>query len=248
MSYRPQNPTPEQRADGATIPFGVRLLALLAGTVFLLLAGKSVMQDYRLYYKLTHLDELYEDAPATWLKVEVRRDASGRDEFYPDILFDAHVNGTSIWGWRLSLEEGPADSAYWVERLASYHVGDSVTAYVNPDDPKDSFIEKKIRRDAADPFQRDSGSGLRPVRRHLDRSGAPKLSAPPPTCERYRRQSVPGQSEEDEVLKEADLRSPWRRHAFTWRRPYSVPPVASAASRCSASSAAIHPVPADVIA
>lgn len=143
MSYRPQNPSPEQRADGATIPFGVRLLALLAGTVFLLLAGKSVMQDYRLYYKLTHLDELYEDAPATWLKVEVRRDASGRDEFYPDILFDAHVNGTSIWGWRLSLEEGPADSAYWVERLASYHVGDSVTAYVNPDDPKDSFIEKK---------------------------------------------------------------------------------------------------------
>ena len=148
--YRPKSPSPaEEPAAGASVPFGVQLLALLAGLVFLLLAGKSVLQDYRLGYKLTHLDEVYETAPAKWLKVDVRRDASGSDEFYPDILFDANVNGQSVWGWRLSLEEIPGDSAYWAARLAPYRVGDTVTAYVNPLDPKDSFIEPKtdgIRR------------------------------------------------------------------------------------------------------
>jgi hypothetical protein len=145
MAYRPKNPSPTEQGDAgnASIPFGVRLLALLAGTVFLLLSAKSVTQDLRLYYKLTHLDELYVPTPATWLKVDIRRDASGKFEYYPDILFDAPVNGQSVWGWRLSLEEMPGDSAYWVSRLAPYHVGDTVTAYVNPLDPKDSFIEKK---------------------------------------------------------------------------------------------------------
>jgi hypothetical protein len=144
MSYRPPSGPAKYEADGpSSIPFGVRLLALLAGIVFLLLSGKSVLQDYRLYYKLTHLDQLYEAVPARWLKVEVRRDASGSAEFYPDILFDADLNGQSVWGWRLSLEEIPGDSAYWVSRLAPYRAGDTVTAYVNPLDPKDSFIEKK---------------------------------------------------------------------------------------------------------
>lgn len=143
-AYRPKPPSPaDEPAGSAGVPFGVRLLALLAGTVFLLLSGKSVVQDYQLYYKLTHLDELYVATPATWLKVEVRRDASGSAEYYPDILFDANVSGQSVWGWRLSLEETPGDSAYWVARLAGYKVGDTVTAYVNPNDPKDSFIEKK---------------------------------------------------------------------------------------------------------
>lgn len=143
MAYRPKNPVPADQAANGSIPFGVRLLAFLAGTVFLLLSAKSVTQDYRLYYKLTHLDELYDAVPAKWLKLDVRRDASGSDDFYADILFDADVNGTSVWGWRLSLEETPGDSAYWVSRLAPYRVGDTVTAYVNPLDPKDSFIERK---------------------------------------------------------------------------------------------------------
>lgn len=142
-SYRPKTPTSASEPAGTPVPFGVRLLALLAGTVFLLLSAKSVMQDYRLYHKLTHLDEIYVPTPATWMKVDVRRDASGADDFYPDILFDARVNGESVWGWRLSLEEVPGDSAYWLSRLAAYRVGDTVTAYVNPQDPKDSFIEPK---------------------------------------------------------------------------------------------------------
>ncbi len=142
MSYRPKTPAPDTR-DSASVPFGVRLLALLAGTVFLLLSTKSMLQDYRLYHKLTHLDELYDAVPATLLKVDIRRDEAGSPDFYPDILFDANVGGTSVWGWRLSLEEAPGDSAYWLERLAPYRVGDTVTAYVNPQDPKDSFLEQK---------------------------------------------------------------------------------------------------------
>jgi hypothetical protein len=144
MAYRPKNPSSsDEPITGSTIPFGVRLLALLAGLVFLLLSGKSVKQDFDLGYKLTHLEDLYVAVPAKWLKVDVRRDASGSDEFYADILFDMNVKGQSVWGWRLSLEEIPGDSAYWVTRLAPYRVGDTVTAYVNPLDPKDSFIEQK---------------------------------------------------------------------------------------------------------
>jgi len=143
MAYRPKAPTPEETSSSGSAPLGVRLLALLVGTVFLLMAGKSVVRDFRQYYKLTPLDELYVATPATWLKVEVRRDASGAADFYPDVLFDARVDGQSVWGWRLSFEEAPRDSAYWAARLAGYKVGDTVTAFVNPRDPKDAFIEKK---------------------------------------------------------------------------------------------------------
>jgi hypothetical protein len=144
-SYRPSSsPTPlPSTGEPSGVPFGVSLLAFLAGVVFLMLSGKSVWQDVQLANRLTHLEKFYEPVPAKWLKVAIRRDASGSDEFYPDILFDANVRGTSVWGWQLSLEETPADSAYWVERLKRYRVGDTVTAYVSPVDPKDSFIERK---------------------------------------------------------------------------------------------------------
>lgn len=143
--YRPSSsPTPTpSTGEPSGVPFGVTLLAFLAGIVFLSLSAKSVSQDVRLIYRLTHLDRFYEPVPAKWLKVDVRRDASGSDDFYADILFDANVRGTSVWGWQLSLEETPSDSAYWVERLKSYRVGDTVTAYVSRSDPKDSFIEHK---------------------------------------------------------------------------------------------------------
>ena len=144
MSYRPPSGPAKHESDGpSSVPFAVQLLGFLAGAVILMLAGKSVLQDWRLAHKLTHLDALYEAVPATWVKVAVRRDASGDAEFYPDVLFDYHVGGKSVWGWRFSLEETPHDSAYWAERLASYAVGDTVTAFVNPKDPKDSFVEKK---------------------------------------------------------------------------------------------------------
>lgn len=143
-SYRPRTPSPaDEPAGNGAVPFGVQLLAFLAGLLFLILATKSVVQDVRLYHKLSNLETVYEAVPATWLKVGIRRDASGSDEFYPDILFDADVDGRSVWGWRLSLEEGPADSAYWVARLADYRTGDTVTAYVNPRDPEDSFVEPR---------------------------------------------------------------------------------------------------------
>jgi hypothetical protein len=144
MAYRPQSgPSPDEHDAPSSVPFGVQLLAFLAGTVFLLLAGKSVLQDARLVHRMKNLESYYEPVPAKWLKVEVRRDASGSNEFYPDVLFDANVNGASVWGWRLSLEEKPADSAYWAGRLANYRVGDTVTAWVDRKNPKDSFIEMR---------------------------------------------------------------------------------------------------------
>jgi hypothetical protein len=143
-SYRPPSGPAKHEADGpSSVPFGVQLLAFLAGFLILLMAGKSVLEDYRLGYKLTHLDEIYEPVTATWLKVDTRRDAKDPDAHYPDVLFEYFVDGKSVWGWRLSLEERPSDSATWNARLAGYAVGDTVTAYVNPRDPKDSFVEKK---------------------------------------------------------------------------------------------------------
>lgn len=145
MAYRPPSsstPTPSTN-EPSGVPFGVTLLAFLAGIVFLSLSFKSVVQDVRLAYRLTHLEKFYAPMPAKWLKLDVRRDASGSKDFYADILFDANVDGTSVWGWQLSLEESPNDSAYWVERLKGYRVGDTVTAWVSRVDPKDSFVELK---------------------------------------------------------------------------------------------------------
>ncbi|HEX2613231.1 MAG TPA: DUF3592 domain-containing protein [Fibrobacteria bacterium] len=144
MAYRPSANAPvEPPSSSGSVPFGVQLLAFLAGLVFLLLSGKSVMQDARLIDRLRHLDAYYEAVPATWLKVEVRRDTSGKSDYYPDVLFDANVHGQSVWGWRLSLEEAPGDSQQWAQRLAKYRVGDTVTAWVDRQDPKNSFIEKR---------------------------------------------------------------------------------------------------------
>jgi hypothetical protein len=143
MTYRPQSgPSRDEHDAPSSVPFGVQLLAFLAGLVFLLLSGKSVMQDARLIDRLRNLDAYYEPVPARWLKVEVRRDTSGKSDYYPDVLFDADVHGQSVWGWRLSLEEAPGDSQHWAKRLANYRVGDTVTAWVDRKDPKDSFIEK----------------------------------------------------------------------------------------------------------
>jgi hypothetical protein len=145
MAYRPSASGPEEgpSSGNGSVPFGVQLLAFLAGVVFLLLSGKSVLQDARLVHRMRNLDTYYEAVPATWLKVEVRRDTSGKNDYYPDVLFDANVRGASVWGWRLSLEEAPADSLTWAKRLAKYRVGDTVTAWVDRQDPKDSFIEKR---------------------------------------------------------------------------------------------------------
>ena len=144
MTYRPSASGPDEGpSSSGSVPFGVQLLAFLAGMVFLLLSGKSVLQDARLVHRMKNLDAYYEPVPAKWIKVEVRRDTSGKNDYYPDVLFDANVRGTSVWGWKLSLEEAPADSQTWVKRLANYRVGDTVTAWVDRKDPKDSFIEKR---------------------------------------------------------------------------------------------------------
>lgn len=125
-------------------PAGVRWLALLAGLLIAGLGAKSVSQDIRIIHKLTHLDALYPPLPAKFLKVDVRNDSLGKSsDWYPDVLFEYFVDGKSVWGWRFSFEEEPQSKAYWEARLRNYQLGAHVTAYVNPLDPKDSFLEKK---------------------------------------------------------------------------------------------------------
>src|SRR5690606_7159127 len=86
-AYRPRSPAPEEPPP-ESVPFSVQLLAFLAGVLILLLAGKSAVQDFRLARKLSHPERYYETVPATWIKLGVRRDASGEAAFYPDVLFD----------------------------------------------------------------------------------------------------------------------------------------------------------------
>ena len=54
--------------------------------------------------------------------------------------------GKRVWCWRYSYEEEPKPRSFWENRLRRWRVGDTVTAWVNPAEPKDSLIEKK--RDA----------------------------------------------------------------------------------------------------
>ena len=137
-----QETAEESQNDPA--PVGVHLIALIAGVILIVLGWKSLTDDYRLLHKLTHLDEVYRPMPSKMLQVASRRDSlESGDKYYPDVLFEYFVDGKSIWGWRFSYEEEPRRKAYWERRLASYHPGDTVTAYVDPANPKDSFIEKK---------------------------------------------------------------------------------------------------------
>jgi hypothetical protein len=142
--YIPGQSPDETSGDAAPgIPFGVQLLAIIAGLVILVMGAKSIGQDYRDIHKMTHLDSEYQALPGKWLQVNVRQDASNSAKFYPDVLFEYFVQGKSVWGWRLSLEEHPHGREYWAKRLAGYKVGDTVTVHVSPADAKDSFVEMK---------------------------------------------------------------------------------------------------------
>ena len=133
-----------EESQNAPAPMGVQLIALAAGLILMVLGWKSLTDDYRLLHKLTHLDQEYRPTASKILQVKVRRDSlESGDKYYPDLLFEYFVEGKSIWGWRFSYEEEPRHKSYWEQRLARYHAGDTVTAYVDPANPKDSFLEKK---------------------------------------------------------------------------------------------------------
>jgi hypothetical protein len=134
---------PAETETSSGTPFGVQFLSFLCGLVVIVLGAKSTLQDYRIARKLTGLDAFVE-TPGRFLKVEVRNDTlGGPDEFHPDILYEYFVDGRSVWGWRLSYEEEPRSRGYWKERLAGYREGLTVPVYYNPDEPKDSIVEKK---------------------------------------------------------------------------------------------------------
>ena len=134
----------ENTEDIQNLPAGVRIISLIAGVILMVLGWKSLGPDYRLFHKLTHLEQEYGMTPARMIQVRVRRDSTDAgDRCYPDVLFEYFVGGKSIWGWRFSYEEEPRHRAYWEKRLSRYHVGDAVTAHVNPMDSKDAFVEMK---------------------------------------------------------------------------------------------------------
>ncbi|MCD6024059.1 MAG: hypothetical protein K0Q91_975 [Fibrobacteria bacterium] len=142
--YKPGQASDETSGAGSPgIPFGVQLLALIAGIVIFVMGVESILQDYRVIRSLTHLDTEYKTMRGTWLQVKVRQDSSSSGKYYPDVLYEYFPEGKSVWGWRLSLEEHPKGAGYWEERLKNYKAGDTVTVHVRPEDPKDSFIEPR---------------------------------------------------------------------------------------------------------
>jgi len=142
--YKPRQASDETSEAGSPgIPFGVQLLAVVAGIVIFIMGLESIRQDVHVIRSLTHLDTEYTSMKGTWLQVKVRQDSTSTGKYYPDVLFEYFPEGKSMWGWRLSLEEHPRGKGYWEERLKSYKVGDTVTVHVRPGDPKDSFVEAR---------------------------------------------------------------------------------------------------------
>lgn len=132
----------EQEPSGGT-PNGVLVLAFLCGLVVAYLGFKSSWADYRQIDKLRHL-ERFQETDGRFLEVKVRGDTTGSSgDFYPDVLYEYFVDGKSIWGWRLSYEDEPQTKAYWEGRLAGYSKGAPVKVYYNPDQAKDSILERK---------------------------------------------------------------------------------------------------------
>ena len=144
-SFKPRSsdePEAMGNESGKT-PIGVRLLALIAGIVLIIMGIRSVGQDVIEIRKLTALSD-FSATSGKWLQVSIRQDSTGAsDEFYPDVLYEYFVNGKSIWGWRLSYEDQSRPKTYWDMRLKGYRKDDSVMVYVNPHDAKDVIVEKK---------------------------------------------------------------------------------------------------------
>lgn len=133
----------ESNRDPARAPHGMKLLAIAAAILFMVMGTRSALKDLTEWRRLSSL-ESYLTAPGIWIKVDVRQDtARSSGQFHPDILYDYYPEGKSIWGWRLSYEEKPKNKKEWEDRLKPYRVGDSVRVYWNPADPKDAVIEKK---------------------------------------------------------------------------------------------------------
>jgi hypothetical protein len=132
-----------QEADSSNLPFGVKALAIIAGIVLIIMGLRSISQDVVEIRKLTSLSK-FEKTQAKWLQVSIRQDTTGSSgEFYPDVLYEYFVQGKSIWGWRLSYEDQSQPQSYWEKRLIGYHKDDTVSVFVNPQDPKDAVVEKK---------------------------------------------------------------------------------------------------------
>jgi hypothetical protein len=134
----------EEEPDApAGTPMGVQVLAFLCGIVVVHLGLKSIRQDYRIIAKTTRL-ESYAETPGKMLQIKIRRDSLGtEDDTYPDVLYEYFVDGKSIWGWRLSLEDEAKPRSYWTARLEGYAVGARVPVYFDPAQPKESVLEKK---------------------------------------------------------------------------------------------------------
>ena len=134
----------EDTDDIQSLPAGVRIISLVAGVILMVLGWKQLVSDYHLLHKLTHLSEEYRAVPAKILEVNVSRDTARTvDKYHPYIRFEYFVDGQSVWGWHFSYEDEPRTRLYWEKRLSQYHPSDRITAYVNPEDGKDSFVEKK---------------------------------------------------------------------------------------------------------
>ena len=135
-----------EEAGGTGSPPGVQILSLLCGLVMAYLGFKSATQDYRRVDKLIHLSRFVE-TPGKILQSSVRRDSSGAaGAYYPDMLYEYFVEGKSIWGWRLSYEEESRSKTYWEKRLTGYAVGSLAAVYYDPQNPKESILEKKTDR------------------------------------------------------------------------------------------------------
>ncbi len=122
---------------------GVQFLAFAVGIVLIVLGLGSLRQDWKGMRQLTNLEDLLETEGRV-LKAEVRSDTSGaEDEFYPDMLFEYFIDGKSVWGWRLSLEEKAQPREYWVKRLEKYRVDDRIPVYFDRENPAYSMLEKR---------------------------------------------------------------------------------------------------------
>lgn len=139
---RPGPSSPED-TDPGSLPPGFAYIGLVAGLFSLVLGIQSLRQDWARYERIGRFSE-WIPVPAQWLKVGVRRDTSGAPgEYYPDVLYDYRRNGESIWGWRLSYEEGPQSREAWEKRLEGYRQGDSLTAWVHPRLAGEAVVEKR---------------------------------------------------------------------------------------------------------
>jgi hypothetical protein len=136
----PGEPTPLTRTQKRTILVG----SIFVFTIGTALAGFGVWFARTQFLRLTTFPPVAATVDAVDV-VSARDDQQGLNVDRPAVRYHFSVGGTSYTSDRVT-PFSESRSGSWAHTVAArYHAGQAVTAYYNPANPSDAYLERQVR-------------------------------------------------------------------------------------------------------